>query len=284
MWSGASWLWATMADLSINSGLVADILVQFVREEVLKVGAKGVVVGISGGIDSALSARLAVDALGSAAVTGMGLPYRESAKSSRDDADLVAQQLGIELVVIDISPQIDAYFEPFPKATPTRRGNKMARERMSILYDHSSIRSALVLGTSNKSELLLGYSTLWGDGAHALNPLGDLYKTQLFQLARHLGLPERVINKVPSADLFVGQSDEQDLGFSYELADQILFQLIDERRSPAEVAELGSAPELVDAVWRRVRDSQFKRRPPLIAKVSARSVEQDFRYPRDWGH
>jgi NAD+ synthase len=273
-----------MTDLSINSELVSGILTDFVRDEVLKVGCRGVVVGISGGIDSALSAQLAVAALGQSAVTGLALPYRESTPSSLEDARLVATHLGIELLVIEISPQIDAYYSKFPKADPTRRGNKMARERMSILYDISATRSALVLGTSNKSELLLGYSTLWGDGAHALNPLGDLYKMQVLQLARYLKIPPQIVDKAPSADLFAGQSDEVDLGFSYAQADQILFHLIDERRSPAELAELGLDPGLVAVVWERVRTSQFKRRPPLIAKLSSRSVGQDFRYPRDWGH
>lgn len=273
-----------MADLSVSADLVAGILADFVHDEVLKVGALGVVVGVSGGIDSALSARLAVDALGPEAVTGLSLPYKESSASSLEDARRVAGQLGIELMVIDITPQIDDYFARFADADPKRRGNKIARERMSILYDVSATRAALVLGTSNKSELLLGYSTLWGDGAHALNPLGDLYKTQVWQLARHLGLPAEIVAKKPSADLFAGQSDEADLGFSYELADQILFHLIDERRTPSELPELGFDPALVASVWQRVRDSQFKRRPPLIAKVSGRSIEQDFRYPRDWGH
>ncbi len=273
-----------MTELSINVDLVKRILTEFIRDEVLKVGSKGVVVGISGGIDSAVSAHLAVAALGEAAVTGLALPYRESTASSLEDAQLVADQLGIELTVIEISPQIDAYFAKFPDADPTRRGNKMARERMSILYDLSAIKAALVLGTSNKSELLLGYSTLWGDGAHALNPLGDLYKTQVFQLAQHLGMPQRIVDKAPSADLFAGQSDEEDLGFSYLQADRILFRLIDERRRPDELAELGLDPELVQVIWERVRGSQFKRRPPLIAKLSGRSIGQDFRYPRDWGH
>ncbi|HEY6537871.1 MAG TPA: NAD+ synthase [Candidatus Dormibacteraeota bacterium] len=273
-----------MTDLAINAELVAGILTDFIRDEVLKVGAKGVVVGISGGVDSAVAAALAVSALGPSEVLGLALPYRESLSSSLEDARMVARQLGIELLLIDISPQVDAYFSQFPTADPNRRGNKMARERMSILYDASATRAALVLGTSNKSELLLGYSTLWGDGAHALNPLGDLYKTQVFQLARHLDLPASVLDKAPSADLFAGQSDEGDLGFSYSDADAILYQLIDRRLSLEEVVEAGSDRELVQTIWQRVRGSQFKRRAPLIAKLSRRSVGQDFRYPRDWGH
>ena len=273
-----------MTDLSINTDLVSGILIGFVREEVLKVGARGVVVALSGGVDSALSARIAVSALGKESVTAVAMPYRESNSSSLEDARLVAEELGVELLVIDISLQIDSYFAAFPEADATRRGNKMARERMSIAYDISATRAALVLGTSNKSELLLGYSTLWGDGAHALNPLGDLYKTQIYQLARHLGLPQRILDKAPSADLFQGQSDEADLGFTYADADQILYQLIDERRSPGEIAALGLDPVLVQVIWDRVRNTQFKRQPPLIAKLSARSVGQDFRYPRDWGH
>ncbi len=273
-----------MADLAIKPELVAGILRQFVREEVLKVGARGVVVAVSGGIDSALSARLGVDALGPEAVTAVAMPYRESEPASLADAQLLARQLGLELQVLEITEQIDAYFRRFPEADRARRGNKMARERMSVLYDISSTRSALVLGTSNKSEILLGYSTLWGDAAYALNPLGDLYKTQVFQLARHLGLPQPILDKPPSADLFPGQSDEAELGFSYAQADQVLFHLVDERRSPEEVGELGFDEGLVERVWRRVRASQFKRRPPLLAKLSSRSVEQDFRYPRDWGY
>ncbi|MGH7667732.1 MAG: NAD+ synthase [Candidatus Dormibacteria bacterium] len=273
-----------MSELEVNAELAAAILTDFVRDEVLKVGARGVVVGVSGGVDSALAARLAVDALGAGAVTGVSLPYRESSPQSREDARTVARELQIELLQIDISPQIDAYFLGCPDADRTRRGNKMARERMSILYDVSATRAALVLGTSNKSEILLGYSTLWGDGAHALNPLGDLYKTQVYQLAHHLHLPHPVLAKPPSADLFEGQSDEADLGFSYADADRILYGLVDERRRPGEMVARGWDQELVNRLWERVRSSQFKRRPPLIAKLSLRSVGQDFRYPRDWGH
>jgi NAD+ synthase len=273
-----------MSELAINPALCRRILTGFIADEVLKVGARGVVVGVSGGIDSALSFALAVEALGRAATVGVAMPYRQSSADSLADAQLLAAHLEVELMVADISPQVDAYFSARPTADRNRRGNKMARERMSVLYDISQERSALVLGTSNKSELLLGYGTLYGDMASALNPLGDLYKTQVYQLAEHLGLPPSLIRKPPSADLFVGQLDEQDLGFSYAEADRVLFQLVDQRCTEAEVVARGSEPELVRAVRERVRRNQFKRRPPLIAKLSGRTIDLDFRYPRDWGH
>jgi NAD+ synthase len=212
------------------------------------------------------------------------MPYRASSPASERDARLVAAQLGTTPLVVDISPQIDAYFDRYPDADRNRRGNKMARERMSILYDLSLARAALVVGTSNKTELLLGYGTIHGDMAHALNPLGDLYKTQIFALARHLGLPAAVIEKAPSADLWEGQSDEDELGFEYAAVDQLLHQMIDERRTRVELHGLGFDDVFVKQIQRRVRDSQYKRRPPLIAKLSNRTIDRDFRYPRDWGH
>ncbi len=273
-----------MSELDINPELVRRILKSFIRDEVLKVGALGVVVGVSGGIDSALAYWLAVEALGPQAVLGVAMPYRHSSGESLEDARSVAGALSGQLTVADISPQVDAYFEQFPTENRTRRGNKMARERMSVLYDISQDRSMLVLGTSNKSELLLGYGTLYGDMAHALNPLGDLYKTQIYQLAEHLGLPPNLLSKRPSADLFAGQLDEEDLGFTYAQADLILFRLVDQRLPTPELYELGFPPQVVQAVLERVRRNQFKRRQPLIAKLSSRTIEIDFRYPRDWGY
>jgi len=272
------------SELRINADLACHILRLFIRDEVLKVGAVGVVVAVSGGIDSALAFWLAVEALGPQAVVGVALPYRQSSKDSLVDARALARALETELIEIDITPQIDAYFEANPTEDQNRRGNKMARERMSVVYDISQERSMLVLGTSNKSELLLGYGTLHGDMAHALNPLGDLYKTQVYQLARHLRLPEALVSKRPSADLFAGQLDEDDLGFTYAQADRVLYHLVDLREPREKLEHLGLAPSVVDAVLDRVRRNQFKRRPPLIAKLSSRTVEIDFRYPRDWGH
>lgn len=269
--------------LAIDCVLVTEILTGFVREEVGKVGFRRGVVGLSGGVDSALTMAIACRALGAENVVPIVMPYRTSSPASERDARLVAARLGAAPLVIDISAQVDAYFERLPDADRARRGNKMARERMSILYDISSARDALVIGTSNKTELLLGYSTIHGDSAYALNPIGDLYKTQVYALARHLGLPEEVLAKAPSADLWEGQSDEEELGFSYALVDRLLFHMVDERRGRDELLRLGFEGGFVDQVARRVRDSQFKRRPPLIAKLSQRTIDRDFRYPRDWG-
>ena len=275
---------AAAAVLDVDTTLVTDILVSFVRDEVRKVGFEKAVVGLSGGIDSALTLAIACRALGPDNVVPVLMPYRASSAASERDARTVASWLGTVPQIVDISAQVDAYFERFPDADRNRRGNKMARERMSILYDVSWTRGALVVGTSNKTELLLGYGTIHGDMAHALNPLGDLYKTQVFALARHLGLPREVIDKPPSADLWEGQSDEDELGFEYAAVDVLLYYMVDERRTRAELRALGFADGFVLEVDRRVRQSQYKRRPPLIAKLSKRTIDRDFRYPRDWGH
>jgi NAD+ synthase len=269
--------------LRIDTEVVLSLLEGFVREEVHKVGFQRVVVGLSGGVDSAVTAAVAQRALGADDVVPVIMPYRGSSPASEADARAVCDQLGLRPLVVDISPQVDAYFERFPDADRTRRGNKMARERMSILYDLSFVERALVIGTSNKTELLLGYSTIHGDMAHALNPLGDLYKTQVWALARALGLPDQVIDKPPSADLWEGQSDEEELGFQYALVDVLLYYVVDERRTRPELRALGYADDFIDLILRRVRDSQYKRRPPVIAKLSARTIDREFRYPRDWG-
>jgi len=274
---------APAAALDVDCALVTEILTGFVRAEVRKVGFERGVVGLSGGIDSAVTLALVCRALSAENAIPVIMPYRASSPASERDARLVAAQLQATPVVIDISAQIDAYFGGLPDADRNRRGNKMARERMSILYDISLARSALVVGTSNKTELLLGYGTIHGDMAHALNPLGDLYKTQVFALARHLDLPAVVIEKPPSADLWEGQSDEDELGFEYAQVDLLLHHMVDERRSRAELRALGFADPFVVQIRRRVRDSQYKRRPPLIAKLSNRTIDRDFRYPRDWG-
>jgi NAD+ synthase len=196
----------------------------------------------------------------------------------------VVQQLRVHHLEIDITPQIDVYFSHFADADPVRRGNKMARERMAIAYDQSWAWRGLVLGTSNKTELLLGYGTIYGDMASAINPIGDLYKTQVWQLADAVGVPTAIVRKAPSADLWAGQSDETELGYQYRIVDQLLYYLVDQRYSIAEVQALGFDPAFVEQIVRRIRDNQYKRRLPVIAKLSSRTIDRDFRYARDWGH
>jgi NAD+ synthase len=272
-----------MSVLDINCALVTDILTGFVRDEITKFGFHRGVLGMSGGIDSTLSAFLAARALGPENTLGIIMPYASSSPESEGHARLAAEQLGIETRVIEITPQIDAYFERYPDATRLRRANKMARERMTILYDHSVLESAMVIGTSNKTEALLGYTTLWGDMASAVNPIGDLYKTQVRALSAYLGVPQEIIAKAPTADLWTGQTDESELGFTYEEADRLLYHMVDLRWSREELANLGFTLDLIDRVMRMVRNSQYKRRIPLIAKISPRSIDRDFRYSRDWG-
>ena len=269
--------------LAIDAGFVAGLLRGFIADGIRKVGFERVVVGLSGGVDSSLVTSLAVSSLGPENVVAIFMPYRTSDPQSARDAHAVCERLGIAAETIDITAQVDDYFARFPDADRTRRGNKMARERMSVLYDQSMARRALVLGTSNKTELLLGYGTLFGDMASALNPIGDLYKTQVFALARALDLPQSVLTKPPSADLWAGQSDEEELGMRYALVDQLLHLLVDQRRSRSDVIALGYDAADVDKVAERVRGSQYKRRPPVIAKLSSRTIDREFRYPRDWG-
>jgi NAD+ synthase len=269
--------------LAINPELVRGILVGFIQNEVRKVDFERVVVGLSGGVDSSLVATLAAQALGPKNVLGVIMPYRLSDPKSRADALEVVKQLGIEHMEVDISPQIDAYFERFPEADQKQRGNKMARERMTILYDRSWTWRALVIGTSNKTELLLGYGTIYGDMASAINPLGDLYKTQVWQLADAVGVPTAIVQKAPSADLWAGQSDETELGFQYRMIDQLLYFFVERRYSVEDLKRQGFDEAFVSDIMRRVRENQYKRRLPLIAKLTSRTIDRDFRYPRDWG-
>ena len=272
-----------MNELQIHCPMARRVLTGFIANEAGKAGFRHVVVGLSGGIDSALSATLAAEALGPANVHALIMPYRASHPESRAHAELVVRALGIASQVVEITPMVDAYFAACPDADQMRRGNKMARERMTILFDHSARLEALVLGTSNKTELLLGYGTLYGDMASAINPLGDLWKTQVRALARHVGVPEAIVEKQPSADLWAGQTDEQELGFTYERVDQVLHLLVDRRYEIPEVVAAGFDEAFVRAVARRIQTSQYKRRLPVIAKLSARTIDREFRYARDWG-
>jgi NAD+ synthase len=272
-----------MPGLQSNNGLLRQILVGFVRDEVRKVGIRKAVLGLSGGIDSALVVFIAAEALGPENVHAVCMPYKSSNPESEAHARLVAQACGVNFSVLPITPMVDAYFENFPEADNMRRGNKMARERMTILFDHSALLSALVLGTSNKTELLLGYGTLYGDMASALNPIGDLYKTRVWQLSEAMGVPGEVIEKKPSADLWAGQTDEEELGFSYRQVDELLYRMVDLRMTAEELVAAGFEAEFIDTIYRKIQNSHFKRRLPVIAKVSNRTIDRDFRYSRDWG-
>jgi NAD+ synthase len=269
--------------LTINCAMVEPLLVGFVRSEVHRVGFTKAVLGLSGGIDSTLSAYLAAKALGPENVCGIRLPYSTSSTETMDHGALVAERLGIRMMTVSIHEQVDAYFARFPDASRLRRANKMARERMTILYDQSAAQDALVIGTSNKTELLIGYGTIHGDMASALNPIGDLYKTQVRALSASMGVPEEIIVKHPTADLWVGQTDETELGFTYAEVDRLLARLVDERARPDELVADGFDPAFVARISRMIQTSHYKRSLPLIAKVSHRAIGHDFLYARDWG-
>src|ERR671937_450111 len=275
-----------LTPLRIDEALVRKMLVAFLQDEAAKAGFRKAIVNVSGGIDSAAVAFLAAEAYRPENVTALLLPYRSSDPASVTDARDVARVLGVHVEEHDITPQVDAYFAPeggVAKVDRVRAGNKMARERMSILYDRSLVLGAIPLGTSNKTELLLGYGTIYGDMASAINPVGDLYKSQLWQLADHIGVPTAIVQKAPPADLWSGQSDEAELGFQYRVVDRLLYYLVDRRYTIAEAEREGFTRAFIEEILGRVRDNQYKRRLPVIAKLSSRTIDRDFRYPRDWG-
>ena len=270
------------ARLKLHAPLAIAALADFLRDGVESAGATGLVLGLSGGVDSALAAAIAVRALGTERVHAFYLPYRTSEPQSAIDAAAVAKKLGLALREIEITAQVDAYFDAHePDADRVRRGNKLARERMTILFDQSKKLGALVLGTSNKSEILLGYSTVFGDNASSINPIGDLYKTQVWQLSRDAGVPDAVVKKRPTADLWPGQTSESELGFDYATADEALYLLFDQGLSGDEVIDRGYPREMVEKIVRLERANRFKRRLMLIARLSASAINLDREMPRD---
>jgi NAD+ synthase len=271
------------SDLSLNTTVVRTLLEKFLLDETRNAGFSRGVLGLSGGVDSAVTAFLAVGALGKENVRAVLMPYKTSSRESLADAQLVLDALGMPSETVDITPMVDPCLAALRVDDRLRAGNIMARQRMIVLYDISARERGLVLGTSNKTEFMLGYGTLFGDMASAINPLGDLYKTQVWQLAAALGVPAGIVGKKPTADLWSGQTDEGELGFSYGDVDRLLFAMIDERRSEQELGEMGFEGRFVRTVQTMMRRSQFKRRPPVVAKVSHRTVNVDFRYARDWG-
>lgn len=270
-------------DLSINTDLARQILTHFIASEITRSGFRKAVLGLSGGLDSTLSCYLAAAALGPQNVLAVRMPYKTSSPASFEHAGLVIDALGVQSLTIPITEMADPLIQRDPEMSSVRKGNIMARCRMIVLYDQSEVFRGLVVGTGNKTELLLGYTTLFGDSANALNPLGDLYKTQARQLARALGVPPVIVEKPPTADLWLGQTDEGELGFTYAEVDQLLYLLIDQRYSPDDCVAAGFAESFVRKVVERVRRNHFKRILPPIAKLSNRTIGYDFLYLRDWG-
>ena len=273
-----------------NVALAEKVLVRFLAEETHRIGMQRAVLGLSGGIDSALVVELAARALGGANVLAVCMPYRESDPVSLELAKTSAAHAGVRLEVVDISGAANAAIaaagdleDVTRPEVRLRRGNLFARLRMVTLYDRSAREHGLVFGTSNKTELLLGYGTQHGDMASAINPIGDLYKAQVVALSRHLGVPQAIVDRPPTADLWAGQTDEEELGFTYDAVDALLHRLVDRRMTPGRLVADGFPRDFVDHVAERVRRNQYKRRPPLVAKVAARTVNLDYRYARDWG-
>ncbi len=272
-----------MDGLNINTDLARSILGGFIRSETTRAGFSKAVVGLSGGVDSAVSCFLAAEALGTQNVLAVRMPYKTSSQDSIDHAQMVIDATGVESLTIPIAEMADGLIGKYPDMSNLRKGNIMARCRMIVLYDQSSAFGGLVVGTSNKTEILLGYSTQFGDAASAFNPLGDLYKTQLRQLARALGVPQVIVDKAPTADLWAGQTDEGELGFTYAEVDKLLYLLVDERYTPDECVEAGFERKFVEVVVKRIQRYHYKRVMPPIAKLGNRTVGYDFLYLRDWG-
>jgi NAD+ synthase len=267
-------------EVAIDTAVAQRVIEGFIRGQLRQAGFERAVLALSGGIDSALVAYLVASAIGPEQLLCVLLPYRTSSPASRADAEEVVRELGCASEVIDITPMVDGYFGPDSDASALRRGNFAARMRMSVIYDRSVTWGGLVVGTGNKTEGLIGYTTIFGDNASAFNPIGDLYKSQVRQMAVAMGVPVSIIRKAPSADLWPGQTDESEAGFSYPMLDRLLFWRIDKRRSIEEMEALGFDRETVERVDRMVASSEFKRQVPPIAKLGPRTSGLDYLYPR----
>ena len=277
-------------ELAIDTGVARRVIAEFIRGQLRQAGFERAVLGLSGGIDSALVAYLVAEAIGADKLLSVLMPYRTSSPESRGDAEDVVGRLGCASELVDISPMVDGYFgadgaagaagDDGLQASALRRGNLMARMRMSVLYDRSAAWGGLVVGTGNKTESLIGYTTLFGDSACAFNPIGDLYKSQVRQLSADLDVPEAIIRKAPSADLWPGQTDETEAGFTYHELDRLLFWRIDKRRSVDEMVAMGFERATVERVDRMVAGAEFKRQVPPIAKLGPRTAGVDYLYPR----
>ena len=277
-------------ELSIDTDVARRVIGEFIREQLRQAGFQRAVLGLSGGVDSALVAYLVAEAIGADKLHAVLMPYRSSSAASRSDAETVVADLGCSSELVEITAMVDGYYgaDAGPGASGTdgltasalRRGNFAARMRMAVLYDRSVTWGGLVVGTGNKTESLIGYTTLFGDSACAFNPIGDLYKSQVRQLAVAVGVPDAIIRKAPSADLWPGQTDESEGGFSYPVLDRLLFWRVDRRRSIEEMADLGFEPAMVERMDRMVAGAEFKRQVPPIAKLGPRTAGVDYLYPR----
>lgn len=254
-------------DLDLNCELVNKKLVNFLVDEFKKVNIKNGIIGLSGGVDSALSAYLAVEALGANNVYCILMPYKSSNPNSQKHAELVIDKLKCNHELIEITPMVEPLFGYDKNISALRKGNIMARQRMIILYDYSAKQNGLVIGTGNKTEILLGYCTIFGDNACALNPIGNLYKSQVWQLAKFVGIPDEIINKAPSADLWDGQTDEIEFGFSYKAVDNLLNLMVDKKQNTTVLMETGFKHEFIQKVENMIQKSEYKRRLPLVASI-----------------
>ncbi len=250
----------------MNYKSIKEQMISFLKNEVSNIGLKKVVVGISGGLDSAIVAVLCKEAFGDN-VHGVFLPSHFSSDASIVDAKELCDKFNISYEVVEIAPMVKGYFDHMPEASALRMGNFSARMRMSVLYDISARENALVVGTSNKSEILLGYGTLFGDTACAINPIGQMYKSDEFEFARFLGVPESIINKKPSADLWEGQSDEEELGYSYKTMDDVLKKLVDDGKSKEDLILNGVDEKLIHMLEYRMVSNAFKGKLPTIANI-----------------
>ena len=253
----------------INYNKVEQILTAFLKNKFKRIGLTKAVIGLSGGIDSTVSAYLTAKALGHENVLCVMMPYKTSSKNSLADAQKVVKILSVRSKIVEISKMVDAYLDTLEgEVSIVRKGNVMARMRMIVLYDESAKENGLVVGTSNKTELLLGYSTLHGDSACAINPLGQLYKTQIFELAKHLNVPKEIIDKKPSADLWEGQTDEEEMGITYARVDKLLESMVDGGKSNADLQKMGFEMEFIVKVKGMIKRNEFKGLPPVVANLT----------------